>query len=138
MRYVCDVSERMTWFRIETDGEALLEAMATQIAVAYFFEEERRKALSSYRPRAELSFLERDIGLESHIQRTMPLFLTLRDNNGSALATTMLPLDGKDDGVFPVLVWGAGSVDAYELHTVALRALEKHFDIPIFDRAENC
>ena len=42
-----------------------------------------------------MMFIEQDIGKEAHIRRAMPLFLTLRDENGQALVTAMLPPSGK-------------------------------------------
>jgi len=50
-------------------------------------------------------FFEQEIGLKAHIQREMPLFLTLRDGDGNPLATAMLPPGGKDDRSFrPIIV----------------------------------
>jgi len=137
MRYVCDASERLAWFRLETEGEAVSESVETHAGVAYFFREARRTALLSYRPRADLSFFERDIGLEAHIQRAMPLFLTLRDRDGTALVTAMLPPAGKDSGSHSIFVWGAGGVDPYESHALALQVLETKFDLSIIDRMDD-
>ena len=138
MRYVCDAPDRTVWFRIETEGEAFLESLSTQGAVAVFFREERQRALTSYRPRAGLSFIERDIGLEAHIQSTMPLFLTLRDHEGAALVTAILPASGKDNGNYPIFVWGAPGIDPYESHAKALEILEKRFELSIVDQSDVC
>src|SRR4249920_2431130 len=74
----------------EPEVEADRESAMMDHAVAKYFQRERTKAAQSYRPASRTSF-EQNIGLESHIRRQMPLFLTLRDAEGSGLATAMLP-----------------------------------------------
>jgi hypothetical protein len=90
MQYVCDAPNGKAWFRIETEGEAVHESRLMSHAVEKYFRREREKAVQSWRPEWP-NAIERDIGLEAHIQREMPLFLTLRDGEGNALTTAMLP-----------------------------------------------
>ncbi len=90
MKYVCDAPGEKTWFRIETQAEAAVESDVMRHAVEKFFSQEQEKATQSYQPPSR-SFIEQDIGLSAHVQRAMPLFLTLRDAEGNALATAMLP-----------------------------------------------
>jgi hypothetical protein len=100
MQYVCDAPMGKTWFRIETEGEAAHESRLMRHTVEKYFCREREKAVQSWRPERP-NAIERDIGLEAHVQREMPLFLTLRDREGNALATAMLPPGGKDRGGLP-------------------------------------
>src|SRR5712675_2816958 len=86
MQYVCDAPKGKTWFRIETEGEAAHESRLMSHTVEKYFCREREKAVQSWRPERP-NAIERDIGLEAHVQREMPLFLTLRDREGNALAT---------------------------------------------------
>ena len=93
MKYVCDAPGGKTWFRMETEAEAASESDAMRHAVEKFFRKEQEKATQTFKPRSTVNF-EREIGLKAHIQREMPLFLTLRDDEGTALATAMLPPGG--------------------------------------------
>jgi hypothetical protein len=128
MQFVCDAPNRAAWFRIETEGEALIESEAMRHAVEKYFRREREAALNSYRP-AVGAFIERDIGLNAHVQKTMPLFLTLRDKEGAALATAMLPPRGKDSGAFRTIIVGPGNSDPFGPHGEAIAALGKHFGL---------
>src|SRR3974390_1152382 len=103
MKYVCDAPKGKTWFRIETEGEAAHESRLMSHTVEKYFRREREKAIQSWRP-YRLNAIERDIGLEAHVQREMPLFLTLRDSEGNALTTAMLPPGGKDRGGFRIII----------------------------------
>ena len=96
MRYVCDAPGSKTWFRIETEAEAVAESETMRHAVEKYFRKEQDKATQSFRPISKVSF-EQEIGLKAHVQREMPLFLTLRDMDGTPLATAMLPPGGRDD-----------------------------------------
>ena len=125
MKYVCDAPERKTWFRIETVTEAERESTVMDHAVAKYFKRERETAVRSYKP-TSTAYIEQNIGLEAHIQRTMPLFLTLRDAAGEALATAMLPPRGRDTPVFKIIIVGSGNGDPYPEHEGAIRALGKH------------
>src|SRR5215212_3668002 len=99
MQYVCDASGGKTWFRIETEAEAAAESEEMRHAVEKYFRKEHDKATQSFRPTSKVNF-EQEIGLKAHIQREMPLFLTLRDSDGSPLATAMLPPSGRDERSF--------------------------------------
>jgi hypothetical protein len=96
MRYVCDAPGGKTWFRIETEAEATTESDGMRHAVEKFFRKEQEKATQSFQP-ASTVYFEQEIGLKAHVQREMPLFLTLRDDEGNPLATAMLPPGGRDD-----------------------------------------
>jgi hypothetical protein len=135
MKFVCDAPGEKTWFRIETQAEAAVESDVMRHAVEKFFRQEREKAAQSYQPPSR-SFIEQDIGLNAHVQRAMPLFLTLRDAEGNALATAMLPPEGRDDRNFRTIIVGVGNDDPYPEHGDAIRALARHLGIAL-DR-ERC
>src|SRR5262245_21896923 len=103
MRYVCDAPDHETWFQLETEVEADRESELMDHAVAKYFQRERTKAAQSYRPLSRTSF-EQNIGLEAHIRRQMPLFLTLRDAEGNGLVTAMLPQGGRNDLGFKIII----------------------------------
>lgn len=130
MEYVCDAPEGKTWFRIETEAEAQSESDAMNHAVEKYFRREREKALQSYQP-TSASFIERDIGLKAHIAKAMPLFLTLRDREGTALATAMLPAEGKDDTAFKMIIVGPSNGDPYPKEGDAIAALGTHFGLTL-------
>ena len=90
MRFVCDAAGQKTWFRIETEAEAARESELMRHAVEKHFRRAYEQASQSYRP-APGPFVEQDIGRGAHIGRAMPVFLTLRDGDGKALATALLP-----------------------------------------------
>src|SRR5438552_3275396 len=102
MKYVCDVPGGKTWFRIETESQAMGHA------VEKYFRKEQEKAVQSFQPISKVSF-EREIGLKAHVQREMPLFLTLRDDSGEPLATAMLPPSGQEDRNFRPIIVGVGN-----------------------------
>jgi hypothetical protein len=133
MKYVCDAPDRKTWFRIETQGEAEQESMLMDHAVAKYFIRERENAIRSYRP-SSTTYIEQNIGLQSHIQREMPLFLTLRNAGGDALVTAMLPPTGRNHRQFKIIIVGKGNGDPYPEHEGAIRALGAHFGL-MLDRA---
>ncbi len=135
MQYVCDAPNRCTWFRMETEGEALLESEAMRHAVEKHFRRAQEAVRVTYRPTSQ-AFIERDIGLNSHLQRNMPMFLTLRDSAGAALATAMLPPNGKmpeesEGGPFRIIIVGPENADPYVQHADAIAALGKHFDLDL-------
>ena len=103
MHYVCDAPGGKTWFRIETEAEALRESEMMRHAVEKYDRREREKAAQSFRPRSNV-FFEQEIGFREHIHREMPLFLTLRDDDGDALATAMLPPSGREDRSFRTII----------------------------------
>ena len=130
MQYVCDAPKGKTWFRIETEGEAAQESRLMSHAVEKYFRREREKAIQSWRPERP-NAIERDIGLEAHVQREMPLFLTLRDREGNALTTAMLPPGGKDRGGFRIIIVAASNADPYPQHDAAIAALGAHFGLTL-------
>ena len=131
MQFICDAPGRKTWFRIETEGEAAAESLAMRHAVEKYFRRERDAAVQKYRPPASTSYIERDIGLNAHIQRTMPMFLTLRDAEGNALATAMLPPGGKADDSFRTIIVGPANSDPFPAHDDAIQALAAHFGLTL-------
>ena len=106
MRFVCDAAGRKAWFRIATEAEAARESELMRHAVEKHFRRAWDEASRTYRP-APGPFVEQDIGRAAHIRRTMPVFLTLRDGDGTALATAMLPpqLAGRGTSSTPTTSW---------------------------------
>lgn len=135
MEYVCDAPHNRTWFRLLTEGEAVAESLEMRHAVEKHYRRERERAADSFHP-ATTVFIEQDIGKEDHIRRSMPLFLTLRDEDGNALATAMLPSrsrGGQSLGSGCIIV-GPGNADPYPDHADAIAALADHFGTTL-DRA---
>jgi len=130
MRYICDAPGGGTWFRIETEAEAVSESDLMRHAVEKFFNKEREKAAQSYQPISKV-FFEQEIGLKAHIQKTMPLFLTLRDGEGNPLVTAMLPPGGQDDRSFRPIIVGMSNADPYVQHADAIRVLGQHFGMAL-------
>jgi hypothetical protein len=135
MDFICDAPDGKAWFRIETESEATLESAAMRHSVEKYFRREWDKALQTYKPTSP-SFIERDIGLKAHVKRAMPLFLTLRDREGNALATAMLPPQGRNEPSFRTIIVGPENADPYPSHTSAIEALGKHWGLKL-DR-ERC
>lgn len=133
MDYVCDAPDRKTWFRMVTEGEAAAESQEMRHAVEKHFRQHRDRVAKTFRPISTV-FFEQAIGLESHIKREMPLFLTLRDSEGSALATAMLPPGGKPRNAFTIIIVGPDNSDPYPTQEAAINALGKHFGI-VLDRS---
>jgi len=133
MRFVVDAPNGKTWFRLETEIEAARESQLMRHAVEKYFRIEREKAAQTYQPVSK-TFFEQEIGLNAHIQREMPLFLTLRDQDGNAHVTAMLPRGGKDDGSSRIIIVGIGNADPYPTEGEAIRALGAHFGLTL-DRA---
>lgn len=130
MKYICDAPDRKTWFRIETEAEAEHESELMEHAVAKHFHREREKAAGTYKPTSMVLF-EQNIGLEPHIQREMPLFLTLRNVDGDGLVTAMLPPGGRDDPAFKIIIVGKANADPYPQHKAAIDALAGHFGLSL-------
>ena len=125
MQFVCDAPHGQAWFQIETEAEAALESDLMNHAVEKHFRQAREHARMSYVPPSG-SYIEQDIGLKAHIQRVMPVFLTLRDQDGNGLATAMLPPAGEDvRSVRPVIV-GVGNSDPYPERGAAIWVLDEH------------
>ena len=133
MRFVCDAPGHKTWFQIETEAEAAQESELMRHAVEKHFRRAYEQAAQTYRP-APGPFIEQDIGREAYIRRTMPMFLTLRDADGTALVTAMLPPEGREDRSFTPIIVGHGNSDPYPEHGDAIRALAGHFRLSL-DRA---
>ncbi len=130
MKYVCDAPDKTAWFRIETVAEADHESGLMNHAVAKHFRREHEAAEASYTPASSV-FIEQNIGLERHVQRTMPLFLTLRDQDGQALVTAMLPPGGRDQPGFRVIIVGPSNADPYPAHKAQIDALAGHFRLTL-------
>jgi hypothetical protein len=128
MKYICDAPGGRTWFRVETEEEAAAESEAMRHAVEKYFRQEKEKAARTYRPLSSVRF-EQEIGLKSHILREMPMFLTLRDGEGEALVTAMLPPGGCEDPSFKPIVVGVQNADPYPAHGDAIEALGEHFGL---------
>ncbi len=135
MRFVCDAMGQKAWFRIETEAEAARESELMRHAVEKHFRRAYDQASQAYRP-APGPFVEQDIGRGAHIRRAMPVFLTLRDAEGNALATAMLlpQQAGRDNPALSPMVVGPGNGDPYPEHGDAIRALGRHFGLAL-DRA---
>ena len=130
MRYVCDAPGGKTWFRIETEAEAVAESETMRHAVEKYFRKEQDKATQSFRPISKVNF-EQEIGLKAHILREMPLFLTLRDSGGTPVVTAMLPPRGKADTAFRMIIVGPDNGDPYPEHGPAIEALGRHFGMAL-------
>lgn len=130
MQYTCDAGEG-TWFRIETLAEAALESRAMNHAVERYFRDMHEKAAQSFVPPAGARISEQNIGLKAHIESAMPLFLTLRDREGTALVTAMLPPNGIEQDDFRPIVVGHSNADPYKEHMAAIGALAQHFDLTL-------
>lgn len=128
MKYICDAPGGLTWFRLETDGEAAKESELMGHAVEKHFLRLKDESKARYKPTSQ-SFIERDIGLKAHFERDTPLFLTLRNHDGDAKATAMLPPGGKNDGSFRIIIVGPNNGDPYTDHGEAIEALGAHFGL---------
>lgn len=136
MEYVCDASGGKTWFRIETEAEAEAEAALMRHSVDKYFRRHLENARETYRaPQGALSF-ERDIGLKRHVGEAMPLYLTLRADDGEGLATAMLPPQGRNQANFRIIVVGPGNSDPYVDHADAIAALGAKFGLAL--EREDC
>ena len=134
MQFVCDAAGQKTWFRIETEAEAVQESQLMRHAVEKYFRRAYDQASQAYRP-APGPYIEQDIGREAYIRRVMPMFLTLRDSDGNALATAMLPPRAGRDNLAPnPIIVGYENSDPYPEHGDAIRALGRHFGLAL-DRA---
>ncbi len=131
MRYICDAPDGKTWFRMETEAEAIAESELMHHAVEKYFRRETEKATATFKPSPGGAVFEQQIGLKAHLQQEMPLFLTLRDGEGNGLVTAMLPPQGQDGGPFRPIVVGPENKDPYPEHGEAIAALGLHFNISL-------
>ncbi|MFC5486530.1 hypothetical protein [Microvirga aerilata] len=94
------------------------------------FRQAWESAASTYRSSSSL-FVEQNIGLKAHVQRVMPVFLTLRSAEGAALVTAMLPPPGRYDPAFRIILVGPENRDPYPEHSEAIRKLGEHFGLTL-------
>ena len=135
MQFVCDAAGQKAWFRIETEAEAARESELMRHAVEKHFRRAHEQASQAYTPTPG-PFVERDIGWAAPIRRTMPVFLTLRDGDGNALATAMLQPEqaaGRNSPAVCPMVVGPGNSDPYPEHRAAIEDLGRHFGL-VLDR----
>jgi hypothetical protein len=130
MKYICDAPAGKTWFRFETVAEAAAESEQMRHTVEKYFRRERDKASETFQP-VSTRFVEQEIGREAHIQREMPLFLSLRDDDGTGLVTAMLPPRGAEDTSFRPIIVAPANADPYPDHGDAIEALARHFGLAL-------
>jgi hypothetical protein len=130
MQFVCDAAGQKAWFRIETEAEAAQESLLMRHAVEKHFQRAYEQASDAYRPTPGPAF-EQDIGRGAYIRRVMPVFLTLRDGDGNALATAMLPQAGRHSPTINPIVVGHGNSDPYPEHGGAIEDLGRHFGLTL-------
>ena len=130
MQYVCDAGES-TWFRIETQGEATLESRVMNHTLENNFREAYETAASLHSPAKSVRFVEQNIGLKAHIQRTMPMFLTLRAKDGTPVVTAILPPSGRDERSFRPIVIGPANTNPYPKYGAAIRTLGERFGLAL-------
>jgi hypothetical protein len=131
MRYVCDAPGGATWFRLETEAEAEAEAALMHHAVDKHFRRYEAAARESYRAPQGVPAFEQAIGLKDHVARSMPLFLTLRADDGEGLATAMLPPQGRNQANFKIVIVGPENADPYGAHAKAIEGLGAHFGLEL-------
>jgi hypothetical protein len=128
MKFVCDALGGKTWFRIETSAEAIRESELMGHSIEKYFAKARENAARSFVP-ASTVFIEQEIGLEAHLRREMPWFLTLRDAEGKPLASAMVQPRGRENRAFMPIIVGAKNSDPYIGYSDAIHALEKHLGL---------
>jgi hypothetical protein len=133
MQFVCD-GPNGTWFRMDTEGEAIQESQLMDHAVEKYFRQAAEDAAKTFVPPASTWAFEQKIGLKSHVQKVMPIFVTLRDHEGTGLVTAMLPPAGKDENSFRPIVVGPANADPYPKHGEDIKALARHYRLTL-DRA---
>ncbi|HZT47685.1 MAG TPA: hypothetical protein VFA64_06905 [Hyphomicrobiaceae bacterium] len=100
-------------------------------AVEKYFRQAYEHAAASYVPPKSGRYFEQNIGLKAHVQRVMPIFLTLRDSEGNALATAMLPPAGQDERSFRPIIVGVANSDPYPEHGAAIARLAQHYGLTL-------
>lgn len=130
MKYVCDAPGGRAWFRIETQEEASDESELMRHSLERQFRSEMDKARQSFRPPSSVYF-EQEIGLKAHLQHEMAMFVTLRDDAGTPLATAMLPPGGRGFLPFRPVILGKGNLDPYVKYADCILALGKHFGLTL-------
>lgn len=133
---MCDAPGGKTWFRLETQAEAEAESALMRHAVDKHFRRHETAASESYRAPQGAATFEQAIGLKDHIARTMPLFLTLRADDGEGLATAMLPPEGRNQVNFKIVIVAPDNADPYLGQDTAIAALGRHFGLEL--KREDC
>ncbi len=128
MEYVCAATHNGTWFRLVTEGAAVAASLEMRHAVEKHYRRERERAADAFHPTTSV-FIEQDINKEAHIRKAMPQFLTLRDQDGKALVTAMLPPKGKQGS--GCIIVGPNNADPYPEHGDAIAALAQHFGVTL-------
>lgn len=131
MRYVCDAPGGKTWFRLETEAEAESESALMRHSVDKHFRRFEAAARESFRAPPGAPSFEQGIGLKDHIARTMPVFLTLRADDGEGLATAMLPPGGRNQVNFRIIIVGVANSDPYIDHADEIEALADHYGLDL-------
>lgn len=131
MQFICDAPGGTAWFRLETEAEAEAESALMRHSVDKYFRRFEAAAREAYRAPAGSPSFEQAIGLKDHIARTMPLFLTLRADDGTGLATAMLPPQGRNQVNFRVIIVGPLNEDPYEEHADKIEALARRFGLEL-------
>ncbi|MGF1651154.1 MAG: hypothetical protein ACFCUN_11965 [Hyphomicrobiaceae bacterium] len=136
MKYVCDAGA-LTWFQIESQAEAQTESQLMDHAVDRYFREAREAAARTFTPPAGARLIEQKIGLEEHILRTMPHFLTLRDRDGTALVTAMLDFKRQPANrtLARAIIVGRANTNPYPSHRSAITALGAHYGATLDERS---
>jgi hypothetical protein len=119
---------------MDTEGEAIQESRLMNHAVEKYFRQAAEEAAKTFVPLASTWAFEQEIGLKSHVQKVMPIFVTLRDQDGAGLVTAMLPPAGKDENSFRPVVVGPSNADPYPKHGEDIKALARHYGLTL-DRA---
>lgn len=130
MQFVCD-GPNGTWFRIETEGEAIKESQLMNHKVEKHFRQAAEEAAKTFVPPASARSFEQNIGLKSHVQKVMPIFVTLRDRDGAGLVTAMLPPAGMDEQSFRPIVVGPANADPYPKYGEDIKALARHYGLTL-------
>jgi hypothetical protein len=133
MEHVCDVAGGSAWFRIQSEAEAVQESELMRHAVEKHFRRAFEAASEAF-DTTGIPFIEQDIRRASHIRRVLPVFLTLRDDEGRPLVTAMLPPPGRTQPELRPVVVGHGNSDPYPAHSEAIAALGARFGLRL-DRA---
>jgi hypothetical protein len=116
---------------LDTEGEAIQESQLMNHAVEKHFRQAAEDAAKSFVPPASTWAFEQQIGLKSHVQKMMPIFVTLRDRDGTGLVTAMLPPAGKDQNSFRPIVVGPANADPYPKHGEDIKALATHYGLTL-------
>ena len=130
MEYVCDVAGGTAWFRIETEAEATQESELMRHAVEKYFRRAYEAASQTY-VTTGIPYIEQDIRRASHIRQVMPVFLTLKDDQGRSLVTAMLPQSRHMYRELRPVIVGQGNSDPSPAHGEAIAALGARFGMTL-------